>query len=310
MRQLKQLFVGVLITMMVVLVLIFIYRDDDIDPMMPDFPPNTSTEEKSEYFQKKWQGMEKIALDSPEATNLVKRLVQEKASHLQPSQQFSLTQKLTSWLYQLKSGSFEDFLAFRDPNGYQFSTAALKVASYNLYKQTRDLDGLSDDEKYEAWNSLTDKEKIDLLDKTSDKEKLELLHAAYTNVRFDSLRADSIHLNVRNWKTKVDASDVMNPFNFYPDGILSFHKHTPIRYRTKPADVMKKHWGIEWARFRAGYDSPDYEGYVFAIQLALYWSPDEERWLAGECLSVGVPNSLLSKAYLSENMDMRPNIYF
>ncbi len=303
MRPLKQLFVGVLITMIVVLVFIFIYRDDDIDPMMPDFPPNTSTEEKSEYFQKKWLKMKSAELDNPGTTNLIGKLVQEKASHLQPSQQFSLTQKLTSWLYQLKTGSFEDFLAFRDPDGYQFSTTALKVASYKLYKQTRNLDGLSDDEKYEAWNSLTDKEKIDLLDKTSNKEKLELLHAAYTNVRFDSLRADSIHLNVRNWKTKVDASDVMNPFNFYPDGILSFHKHTPIRYRTKPAEVMKKHWGVEWARFRAGYDSPDYEGYVFAIQLALYWSPDEKRWLGAYCCISIPPDSVLGER-------VTPRIYF
>ena len=45
MRLLKQLFVGVLITMIVILVFIFIYRDDDIDPM-PDFPPDLSQEEK------------------------------------------------------------------------------------------------------------------------------------------------------------------------------------------------------------------------------------------------------------------------
>ncbi len=73
---------------------------------------------------------------------------------------------------------------------------------------------------------------------------------------------------------------------------------------------MKKHRGIEWARFRVGYDAIGLNGFVSAIELTLYWSPDEKRWLAGECLSVGVPKSLLSKAYLSENMDMHPNIYF
>lgn len=75
-------------------------------------------------------------------------------------------------------------------------------------------------------------------------------------------------------------------------------------------DVMKKHWGIEWARFRMGCDPIGFNDFASAIELALYWPPDEGGWLADECLSVSVPKFLLSKAYLSENMDMPPNIYF
>ena len=78
-------FPGVLVTMIVVLVFIFIYRDDDIDPM-PDFPPGLSQEEKVKIVQKKYQRIEEIDLDSPEATNLFKRLVQEEVSILIPLQ--------------------------------------------------------------------------------------------------------------------------------------------------------------------------------------------------------------------------------
>lgn len=85
MRQLKQLFSGVLVTTIVSLVFILTYRDDDIDPM-PDFPPGLSQEEKVKIVQKKYQRMEEIDLDSPETTSLVKGLIQEKVSILIPLQ--------------------------------------------------------------------------------------------------------------------------------------------------------------------------------------------------------------------------------
>lgn len=65
--------------MIMILVFIFIYRDDDIHPML-DFPPGLPQEEKVKIVPKKWRNMQKIALDSSEATNLVKRLVQEKGT--------------------------------------------------------------------------------------------------------------------------------------------------------------------------------------------------------------------------------------
>lgn len=78
-------FPGVLVTMIVALVFILTYRDDDIDPM-PDFPPGLSQEEKVKIVQKKYQRIEEMDLDSPETINLVKGLIQEKVSILIPLQ--------------------------------------------------------------------------------------------------------------------------------------------------------------------------------------------------------------------------------
>lgn len=318
MRQLKQLFVGVLITMIVVLVFIFIYRDDDIDPMMPDFPPGLSQEEKVKIVQKEWQRMEKIVLDSPEATNLVKRLVEEKSSILTPLQKTLLEEKLTAWFYQLKTGSYEDFMAFREPDYWNVSQSrqdSIKHAFnwWVLNKSNGDASALNSLPEAFRMFRQSDTNALDHLPKSKWPR---VVHDFQTTLRLDSIRVDSIHFNVRKWRQRVES--MLKPFLFYPGNSRAsqgnrFHiktKEPIIGYHVKPIDVMKKHWGIEWARFRAGYDPIGFDGFVSAIELALYWSPDEKRWLAGECLSVGVPKSLLSKAYLSENMDMRPNIYF
>lgn len=106
--------------MIVVLVFILLYRDDDIDPML-DFLLGLSQEGKVKIIQKKCQGMEKIDLDSSEATNLVKRLVQEKSAILTLLQKTLLEEKLTAWFYQLKTSSYEDFMAFREPDYWNVS---------------------------------------------------------------------------------------------------------------------------------------------------------------------------------------------
>ena len=304
MRQIKQLFVGVLITMIVVLVFIFIYRDDDIDPM-PDFPPGLrTTAQKEEFVQKKWRKMEKIALDRSDATNLVKRLVQEKGSILTPLQKTLLEEKLTAWFYQLKTGAYEDFMSFKEPDYYEFNEEFNPgQVAYGRLLQTGVWDGLSWKERLKAWGSVSKEEINKIWVNLTNDEKIEALHRYNTSLRFDSIRIESIHLNVRKWRQRV--KEVLSPYHrFYPGGGSLIHSDTPLKYRVKPIDVMKKHWGIEWARFRAGYDSLDYEGYVFAIQLALYWSPDEKRWLAGEGHMVNAPR------YVWDGKSGTPRIFF
>ena len=288
MRQIKQLFVGVLITMMVVLVFIFIYRDDDIDPVMPDFPPGLSQEEKVKIVQKKWQGMEKIALDSPEATNLVKRLVEEKGDILTPLQKSLLEEKLTAWFYQLKTGAYEDFMAFREPDHNDIPLSSLRYIAGKLHGgDTNALDNLPKSE----W--------------------LKPVQQYWTTIRFDSLGIDSIHFNVRKWKQRTE--NMLKPFLFYPGpsrvsmgARLGKDNKPVIGYRVQPIDVQKKHWGIEWARFRAGYDISGYEGFVLAVELAMYWSPDEKRWLPGECRTSDVWPS----KYLPKERGLPPRIFF
>ena len=60
--------------------------------------------------------MEKIDLDSSEATNLIKRLVEGKGSILTLLQKTLLEEKLTAWFYNLKTGAYEDFVTFREPD--------------------------------------------------------------------------------------------------------------------------------------------------------------------------------------------------
>lgn len=97
--------------MIVVLVFILIYRDDDIDPM-PDFSSGLFREEKVNIVPKKWRNMEKIALDSPAATNLVKRLIQGKGSILTLLQKTLLEETLTAWFYKRKTGSYRRLHGF------------------------------------------------------------------------------------------------------------------------------------------------------------------------------------------------------
>ncbi len=204
-------------------------------------------------------------------------------------QQVKLAEKLTSWFYYLKTSSYEDFIVFReldywDPPGRK----GLRWAAGRLHQgNTNALDHLPESEWTEAW------------------------HDAFTTLHFDSLRVNSIHFNVRKWRRNMGR--MLQPFLFYP-GNASVYKGSKshiktkkpiIGYRIKPADVLKKHGGIEWARFRAGYDTVGYKGYISAVELALYWSPDEERWLAGECRVSDVLPS-----YIPKNGWKYPEIHF
>ena len=287
MKQLKQFFALMAIVAVILVVYIFIRRDDNIDPM-PVFPPGMDTKEKVEMIQKHWRGLEKLDMDSSGITNLVGKLVREKASHLPSGQQLALAEKLTSWFYYLKTGTYEDFLAFRKPDYWNVSLKGVKWYASALYGNTNAFDHLPESE----WT-----------------------RAAYeflSTSRYDSIRVGSIHFNVLpNRKTRTE--DVLKPLLFYP-GATTVHEGNStnifgdpiIGYRVKPADVLKKHRGIEWARFRAGYDIVGYKGFICAIELALYWSPDEKRWLSGRCLSSDVwPSS-----YVPEESGRPPRICF
>ena len=287
MREIKKLLIGVGITAIAVTICIFIYRDDDIDPATMAFPEGMSEEQKVEIVQKRWLKMEKLALDSMGTTNLIKKLVQKEGSSLNSVQQAKLAEKLTSWLYVLKTGKYEDFMAFREPDYWNIGLGAVRFAAQRLHGDRNALDHLPKSE----WNKAS--------------------YEALTTLHFDSIRVDSIHFNVRKWRQRVEK--MLKPYQFYPGGSHAYKgnafniktKKPVIGYHVKPIDVMKKHWGIEWARFRAGCDTVGYKGYISAVELALYWSPDEERWLAGECRVSSVPSS-----YIPEGQWKYPDIDF
>ena len=278
MRQLKQFFALMVVVAVILVIYLFMYQDDDVDPMH-NFPPGLTTKERCEMIQKEWLKMEKLALDSSGMTNLVGKLVQEKGSDLNLEQQIKLAEKLTSWLYQLKTASFEDFMAFRKPDYYNIGE---KVMGYVSSYYGKDPEGLN---------------------KLSDRQKVKALHHFGTTIRFDSLRKDSIHFNVRNWKGRQKTKDVLDWSRFYPDAGTSektYRDRAQLQYRVKPINVWKKYRGVEWTRFRAGFDAPNVGGYVFAIQIALYWTPDEKRWLPGEFFMVLAPPEALGNPTMEE----------
>lgn len=188
------------------------------------FPKVMPEEQKVEIVQKCWLKIKKLALDSLGTTNLIEELVQKEGSSLNSVQQAKLAEKLTSWLYVSKTGKYEDFMAFCEPDYWNMSLDSLRWASGKLPQgNTNALDHLPESE----WSRV--------------------VHDYQTTIRFASLQVNSIHFNLRKWKQRKE--DMRKAFLFYSGNSVFVKesrfnletKQSTIGYRAKPADILKKH---------------------------------------------------------------------
>ena len=294
----KNIIVFLCMFVIVVGVYIFYHADNSIDPV---YDEDMSDDELCEFLQSKWLRSDAIELDDIQITNFLQELIIDKGAMINDSQKSSLVHSFTSFLHHLRTGDFEDFMAFRNPDFYSFDKRMVRRVSYNHRVLSGVWDGLSRIEISPIWAGMSDSEKTNIFTSIDDYDKIKALHFSDTLIRFKSLRYNSVHMNIRKWKTKH--ADILNANQYYPDAHIVLHGSTPVRYNNAPIDVLKKYGGIIWARFRAAYDSDDYLNYVFPIQIALYWSPDDSRWIAAESSIVAAPKSVRGDNYT-------PSVFF
>ena len=261
--------------------------DNDEDGESSVYYPVDRTSEDNrreiENLQAEWKESEAIELASVKATNLIDSIVADYSSSLTSIQSESLALKLSSWLNKLRSGSYEDYLTFRD-------------LDYNLVG-----------------------------DWAPSHEDLKKHHDSETTLLFSSIREDTARLIVVKWNSEHDSmwqsnvapDNTAKPYYYYPGTTRtakgnSYNVMTgePVRgYNTKPIDVLNKHDGIYWARFRAAFDTVGFNGFIAPVELALYWSPDSKKWLAGELIYCRIPNWYIPEKYMLENSYL-PDMYF
>ena len=115
-------------------------------------------------------------------------------------------------------------MAFREPDYWNVSSDSLRRISGRLHQGN-----------------------ANALDHLPESEWPRVVHDFQKTLRFDSLRIDSVHFNVRKWRQRKE--DMLKSFLIYPGNSRGsqgnrFHIKTKkpiIRYHVKPIDVMKKH---------------------------------------------------------------------
>ena len=127
-----------------------------------------------------------------------------------------LEEKLTAWFDKLKTGSYENFIAFREPGYWNVSQSRQDSIKHAfdwriLNKSNGDVEGL---------NSLPEAFRIfrqsdaNALDQLPESDWSRVVHNFQTTLRLDFIRVDSIHFNVRKWRQRVEK--MLKSFLFYP----------------------------------------------------------------------------------------------
>jgi hypothetical protein len=208
-------------------------------------------------FQQHWQGSELFPIPSPKLTQRLGILVDAQKPKLNEQQRSQLTASIEKWFTVLRSGSYEDFVAFRNPDSFSFNARQLRYASSVLYKDPT------------------------TLEKQSDQEKAEVLFKLFTTITFDGLWANS--LSVTNLTLTGTNSANPNPFEYYPGVMLDLHKSSAVRYTTTPAELIREVGRVQWAIVKAAFHSQKRRDFAIALQLSLYWSSSDSAWKPAEC---------------------------
>ena len=302
----RNFFIIVSLIVLLLSILYFIYRDNDIEPLLV-YPSGLTTDEKIDFIQRHWEKSDILGLDDSSITNYINDMIDNKGKYLSSNQKLLLSNKLTSWFIKLKSGSYEDYIAFRELD-YDGGYDMMKWISDWIHAHPGALDHIREEDRPKYTH--------DFLTTLREEDRPKYVHDFFTTLRFESIRVDTAHLNVRNWKSRID--DMLQSGTLYPGSnirakgnAVSTKTGKPLRgYNIKPKDVIVKHSGVDWAVFRAAFDTRGFMGFIGSVELALYWSPEDNRWLVGEAQYSSVPDRYLPEEFENAWRGLGPDMHF
>lgn len=208
--------------------------------------------------QQYWMQSESLSIPEINVSNLINGC--ETNFVLSSQQEQALAKVLTAWFDMLHSGTFQSFLAFRKPDEYKFDPDVLNFVASRLH--------------------------IDSLNGLSNQQKLQMLHDYFNRITFDTVQASSVEL--RKIVT-TQTNSAINPFNYYPEGLLLLHRSSPCQYKTEPKDFLREGKSVEWICFSAAYKSEHRPGDAIPLQIVFFWNPDESDWFPYECYMTSMP---------------------
>ncbi len=226
-------------------------------------PPDDAGQRRM-ALQRTWARAPKIMIPGAAFEAAARAALEKTQPALSEEQRSRLIEKLDLWAKGLHSGSYADFIAFREPERYVFNAQQVAFVSTQLHGDPRGLDGLSDAERAQA------------------------LFRYFNTLVFDSVSSGSITVTVRTADAAwTKPSSGLNPFAYYPTGMLRLHTSSPFQYLTDPAQVMREHGRVVWATFCGAFYSRQIAGQAVPVQIALYWSPEAREWKPAECYLCG-----------------------
>ena len=215
-------------------------------------------------LQRTWARATKITIPGEAFEAAAKAALEKAKSSLSDEQKSRLIEKLALWVKGLHSSSYADFVAFRKPDRYVFNAQQVAFVATKLHGDPRGLDGLP------------------------DAERAQTLFRYFNTLVFDSVSSGSITVTVRTADAAwTKPSSGLNPFAYYPTGMLRLHTSSPFQYLTDPAQVMREHGRVVWATFCGAFYSRQIAGQAVPVQIALYWSPEAREWKPAECYLCG-----------------------
>ncbi len=219
-----------------------------------------------------------VDIKSASVTNRIAEEIGERAGFLSRQQSLMLGQRINQWLLWLDSGDFEDFQSFRDWDIIDFE--------FDVEESELEWLGLEEPGTYN-WREMMVSDN-EISGDESDIEVVGIMHDRQHTIVFDSVCIDSIRLIVSESNSQL--SNVIDPFSYHP-GVHQMHYHhlSKLKYNANPRDVIDSEGRIVWASIGVALKSPTTTTYAVPVQLALFWSPMDERWLASELCLGAIP---------------------
>jgi len=228
-----------------------------------------------------WRSARQIPMGSEELTNTVRSVAEKEAGQLEASETAKLVDAITCWLHATATGSYADFLAFRQPDSVRFET----------------------DESQMRLNSMS-KEIPGLLDMTDD-GKCAALFEHRKQPKVASLPENGLEIAIMSGTTEDDIDPGMEkgskPRGHYlrhkfPPGLALYHIPSPYQYTITPSAVLQKSNAIEMALVSTRLITEEHK-IVLLPHVTFFWSPSEKRWKPFEfttSLAVPLPQAGIS----------------